>query len=216
MVWIRLGQIETALQSGERHGNKFSPGSFQIATVCRKPLRLTVFESLSDRYFGFMWQVCGYVPTTIECSMETGPDDINLSYLQVRRLVAAAAIRFNLSFCNFSLSSVSFQYIFFFLHSFPHSCNISFAIIHSYDFTFTFIRFSITQAKLGVSFILETLLHAKEKPSITQWMESTLKAFSASPAACEWFLLYMGKDPWWPMQILFKCPNQVGWPMRIY
>ena len=36
-------------------------------------------------YFGFMWQVCGYVPSTIECAVDNGPEDVNLSYLQVGR-----------------------------------------------------------------------------------------------------------------------------------
>ena len=39
-------------------------------------------------YFGFMWQVCCFVPTTIvdaEPQAELGLDDVNLSYLQVRQ-----------------------------------------------------------------------------------------------------------------------------------
>ena len=35
-------------------------------------------------YFGFMWQVCGFVPTTIECTADMAHDDINIYYLQVK------------------------------------------------------------------------------------------------------------------------------------
>nr|XP_042908715.1 ubiquitin carboxyl-terminal hydrolase 34 [Parasteatoda tepidariorum] len=67
----------------------------------------------------------------------------------------------------------------------------------------------LLSAKLGTSFVLETLIHAKEKPTISQWIELLTKQFSASQPACEWFLDHMAENSWWPVQILIKCPNQV-------
>ncbi|XP_064464002.1 ubiquitin carboxyl-terminal hydrolase 34-like isoform X1 [Ornithodoros turicata] len=68
---------------------------------------------------------------------------------------------------------------------------------------------TLLSAKLGTSFVLETLIHAKEKPTIAQWIELLTKQFNASQSACEWFLDHMAEDEWWPIQILIKCPNQV-------
>ncbi|XP_074662968.1 ubiquitin carboxyl-terminal hydrolase 34-like [Tubulanus polymorphus] len=92
-------------------------------------------------YFGFMWQMCGYIPTTL-------PRDDG--------------------------------------HQVP-----------------------LLAAKLSASFVLETLIHAKEKPTMLQWIELLTKQFNSCPAACEWFLDHMANDDWWPQQILIKCPNQV-------
>ncbi|XP_072031378.1 LOW QUALITY PROTEIN: ubiquitin carboxyl-terminal hydrolase 34-like [Amphiura filiformis] len=63
-------------------------------------------------------------------------------------------------------------------------------------------------SKLTTSFVLETLIHAREKPTMLQWMELMTKQFRTCQAACEWFLDYMSKDDWWPQQILIKCPIQ--------
>lgn len=68
---------------------------------------------------------------------------------------------------------------------------------------------TLLSAKLGTSFVLETLIHAKEKPTIAQWIELLTKQFNASQQACEWFLDHMAENNWWPVQILIKCPNQV-------
>ncbi|GIZ02411.1 ubiquitin carboxyl-terminal hydrolase 34 [Caerostris extrusa] len=67
----------------------------------------------------------------------------------------------------------------------------------------------LLSAKLGTSFVLETLIHAKEKPTIAQWIELLTKQFNASLPACEWFLDHMAENTWWPVQILIKCPNQI-------
>ncbi|KAF3852696.1 hypothetical protein F7725_006051 [Dissostichus mawsoni] len=62
---------------------------------------------------------------------------------------------------------------------------------------------------LSTSFVLETFIHSKEKPTMLQWIELLTKQFNNSQAACEWFLDRMADDNWWPMQILIKCPNQI-------
>ncbi|XP_033629048.1 ubiquitin carboxyl-terminal hydrolase 34-like isoform X1 [Asterias rubens] len=63
-------------------------------------------------------------------------------------------------------------------------------------------------SKLTTTFVLETLIHAREKPTMLQWMELMTKQFHTCQAACEWFLDYMANDDWWPQQILIKCPIQ--------
>ncbi|XP_076312719.1 ubiquitinyl hydrolase 1 puf isoform X2 [Tachypleus tridentatus] len=68
---------------------------------------------------------------------------------------------------------------------------------------------TLLSAKLGTSFVLETFIHAKEKPTMAQWIELLTKQFNASQSACEWFLDHMAENDWWPVQILIKCPNQV-------
>ncbi|XP_070576482.1 ubiquitin carboxyl-terminal hydrolase 34-like isoform X2 [Ptychodera flava] len=64
-------------------------------------------------------------------------------------------------------------------------------------------------AQLNTTFVLETLIHAKEKPTMLQWIELMTKHFNTCALACEWFLDFMANDDCWPMQILIKCPNQI-------
>ncbi|XP_036323922.1 ubiquitin carboxyl-terminal hydrolase puf isoform X1 [Rhagoletis pomonella] len=64
-------------------------------------------------------------------------------------------------------------------------------------------------AKLSVSFFIETFIHAKEKPTMVPWIELLTKQFNASQEACEWFLTHMSIEPWWPVQVLIQCPNQM-------
>jgi hypothetical protein len=72
---------------------------------------------LEHTYFGFMWQMCGYIPTTLP------RDDEN--------------------------------------------------------------QVPLLAAKLSASFVLETLIHAKEKPTMLQWIELLTKQFNSCHAACE-------------------------------
>lgn len=64
-------------------------------------------------------------------------------------------------------------------------------------------------AQLSVSFFIETFIHAKEKPTMVIWVELLTKQFNASQEACEWFLSHMSAEPWWPVQVLIQCPNQM-------
>lgn len=41
------------------------------------------------------------------------------------------------------------------------------------------------------------------------WVELLTKQFNANPDACEWFLSHMSTEPWWPIQVLIQCPNQM-------
>ncbi|KAL0117751.1 hypothetical protein PUN28_008863 [Cardiocondyla obscurior] len=91
-------------------------------------------------YFGFMWQICGYIPQTL---LSVQPDITEMS------------------------------------------------------------------AELSTSFFMETFIHAKEKPTMVQWVELLTKQFNGSAGACARFLEQMAGDSWWPIQILVKCPNQM-------
>ncbi|XP_017767834.1 PREDICTED: ubiquitin carboxyl-terminal hydrolase 34 [Nicrophorus vespilloides] len=73
------------------------------------------------------------------------------------------------------------------------------------------IKPDITQraAELSTSFFIETFIHAKEKPTMVQWVELVTKQFNACQEACVWFLEHMVRDTWWPVQVLLKCPNQM-------
>jgi len=41
------------------------------------------------------------------------------------------------------------------------------------------------------------------------WVELLTKQFNASQEACEWFLHHMSQEPYWPVQVLIQCPNQM-------
>lgn len=41
------------------------------------------------------------------------------------------------------------------------------------------------------------------------WVELLTKQFNANQEACEWFLTHMSTEPWWPVQVLIQCPNQM-------
>jgi len=91
-------------------------------------------------YFGFMWQVCGYIPQTLN---------------NVNKVV-------------------------------------------------------LLNAQLATSFVLETLIHSKEKPTIANWIELLTKQFNSNQEACEWLIDSLAEDHLhWPVQILLKCPNQM-------
>ncbi|XP_071450552.1 ubiquitin carboxyl-terminal hydrolase 34 [Hetaerina americana] len=64
-------------------------------------------------------------------------------------------------------------------------------------------------ARLSTSFFVETFIHAKEKPTMVQWVELLTKQFNSSQAACEWFLEHMATNDCWPVQVLVRCPNQM-------
>ncbi|XP_065661314.1 ubiquitin carboxyl-terminal hydrolase 34 isoform X2 [Hydra vulgaris] len=68
------------------------------------------------------------------------------------------------------------------------------------------VTFHVT--KLAISFLLETLVHSREKPHIKNWVELIVNGFDNSQSACEWFLDSMTQDDWWLQQMFVKCPAQ--------
>lgn len=65
------------------------------------------------------------------------------------------------------------------------------------------IQSDITQkaTQLSTSFFLETFIHAKEKPTMVQWVELVTKQFNSCQEACVWFLEHMAQNTWWPVQV---------------
>jgi hypothetical protein len=64
--------------------------------------------------------------------------------------------------------------------------------------------------QLATAFVVETLIHSKEKPTIANWIELLTKQFNANPDACEWLIDHISEHYFqWPVQILFRCPNQM-------
>ncbi|CAG2106043.1 unnamed protein product, partial [Medioppia subpectinata] len=70
-------------------------------------------------------------------------------------------------------------------------------------------KVTLLSARLATSFVLETLIHAKEKPTIANWIELLTKQFNSSQQACEWLMDHLAEDDWWPIQILLRCSNQM-------
>ncbi|CAG2161635.1 unnamed protein product [Oppiella nova] len=70
-------------------------------------------------------------------------------------------------------------------------------------------KVTLQSARLATSFVLETLIHAKEKPTIANWIELLTKQFNSSQQACEWLMDHLAEDDWWPIQILLRCSNQM-------
>lgn len=62
--------------------------------------------------------------------------------------------------------------------------------------------------KLAASFLLETLVHSREKVQIKGWVDLLVHGFDRSQPACEWFLDHMAEDDWWFQQLFIRCPLQ--------
>ena len=62
--------------------------------------------------------------------------------------------------------------------------------------------------KLATSFLLETLVHSREKPHMKGWVELLMYGFEHSQSVCEWFLDSMSRDDWWLQQLFIRCPAQ--------
>ena len=62
--------------------------------------------------------------------------------------------------------------------------------------------------KLGVSFVLDVYVHARDKANMLQWIDLLVKQLNDSREACSWLLDYMcvaGSSSC--AKIFFKCPN---------
>ena len=62
--------------------------------------------------------------------------------------------------------------------------------------------------KLAASFLLETLVHSREKPHMKGWVELLMFGFEHSSEVCEWLLNQMAEDDWWLQQLFIRCPAQ--------
>ena len=67
--------------------------------------------------------------------------------------------------------------------------------------------------KLGISFLLETYVHARDKPNMVQWIELLLTLLSTNKEAPIWFIEYLSDNSQnamqWCVKIFLKCPNSV-------
>ena len=86
-----------------------------------------------------------------------------------------------------------FNFIYYFCHNVPRSIK-SDVLFHT--------------VKLATSFVLETLVHSREKVQMKGWVELLIHGLDSSQPACEWFLDHMVNDDWWLQQLLIKCPVQ--------
>ena len=59
----------------------------------------------------------------------------------------------------------------------------------------------------GTSFLLETLVHAKEKLLIKNWADLLLSQYEQSSLACLWLLETLTSEDWL-LQVMVKCPIQ--------
>ncbi|CAF1158284.1 unnamed protein product, partial [Didymodactylos carnosus] len=67
--------------------------------------------------------------------------------------------------------------------------------------------FFLLPIQLAITFVFETYIHAKEKPTMLNWVEYLSKQFTASKPAAIWFLSHMTNDDTWLIKVLVKCPN---------
>lgn len=66
----------------------------------------------------------------------------------------------------------------------------------------------LLNTQLATSFVLETLIHSREKPMIGNWVDLLTKLYSSNTEACEWLINNLANEYLnWPVQILLKCPN---------
>ncbi|KAJ7390778.1 Ubiquitin carboxyl-terminal hydrolase 34 [Desmophyllum pertusum] len=65
----------------------------------------------------------------------------------------------------------------------------------------------LSNVQLGTSFLLETLVHAKEKLLIKNWADLLLTQYEQSFMVCQWFLQTLASEEWL-LQVLVKCPIQ--------
>jgi ubiquitin carboxyl-terminal hydrolase 34 len=65
--------------------------------------------------------------------------------------------------------------------------------------------------KLGVSFLFETYVHARDKPNMVQWIELMLTLLSSNKEASIWFVEFLSDSTQnamqWCVKIFLKCPN---------
>jgi ubiquitin carboxyl-terminal hydrolase 34 len=65
--------------------------------------------------------------------------------------------------------------------------------------------------KMGVSFLLETYVHARDKPNMIQWIELMLTLLSSNKEASIWFVEHLTDSSQnamqWCVKIFLKCPN---------
>lgn len=67
--------------------------------------------------------------------------------------------------------------------------------------------FDMLPIQLAITFVFETYIHAKDKPTMTGWVEYLCKQFTACKPVAIWFLAHMTQDDTWLTKVLVRCPN---------
>lgn len=67
--------------------------------------------------------------------------------------------------------------------------------------------FDMLPIQLAITFVFETYIHAKDKPTMAGWVEYLCKQFTACKPVAVWFLAHMTQDDNWLTKVLVRCPN---------
>ncbi len=68
-------------------------------------------------------------------------------------------------------------------------------------------NFEFQRAKLSTTFVLETLVHSRESPSINFWLEFVNSLYSDCVDVCKWLVKHLSQNDWWLNQVLIRCPS---------
>ena len=49
-------------------------------------------------------------------------------------------------------------------------------------------------AKLGILFLLEAYIHARDKPNMLQWIDLLTRLFNSNKQACQWLITYLSTE----------------------
>ena len=71
----------------------------------------------------------------------------------------------------------------------------------------TMESYDMLPIQLAITFVFETYIHAKDKPTMTGWVEYLCKQFTACKPVAIWFLAHMTHDDAWLTKVLVRCPN---------
>ncbi|EDO36756.1 predicted protein, partial [Nematostella vectensis] len=66
----------------------------------------------------------------------------------------------------------------------------------------------LSNMQLGTSFLLETLVHSKEKLLLKNWSDLLIHHLEQTSDTSQWFLETLSSDDWWLQKLLVKCPVQ--------
>ncbi|CAF1418467.1 unnamed protein product, partial [Adineta steineri] len=71
----------------------------------------------------------------------------------------------------------------------------------------TLESYDMLPIQLAITFVFETYIHAKDKPTMAGWVEYLCKQFTACKPVAVWFLAHMTQDDTWLIKVLVRCPN---------
>ena len=69
------------------------------------------------------------------------------------------------------------------------------------------VHFDLQRAKLSTTFVLETLVHSRESPSINFWLDFLSSLYSDCVEVCKWLIRHLAHNDWWLNQVLVRCSS---------